>query len=94
VAKDESIDVEGIYIFGGEDANGDISPHLYILRLGLANLSIEPLQTQGVPPIPTRNAKMVRHNKYLIIHGGRNDSMNPSVLNKINFLNLKTLTWV
>lgn len=37
---------------------------------------------------------MLRHKDYIIIHGGRNDEMKPSVLNSMHFLHLRTLTWI
>jgi hypothetical protein len=37
---------------------------------------------------------MVRLKEFLVIHGGRNDEMNPFVLNSIHFLSLRTMSWI
>lgn len=70
---DQYIKQEGIYIFGGEDANADLSSSIYIMRLGQPAIVIEQIATSGQAPIARRNAKMLRHKDYIIIHGGRND---------------------
>ena len=36
---------------------------------------------------------MINFNKYLLIHGGKNDEMNPFTLFTFHFLDLKVLEW-
>jgi len=70
---DPNIKEEGIYIYGGEDGNGEMIGEMCIMRLGEPSIVIEQLKIEGAPPIPRRNARMIRHKEYIILHGGRND---------------------
>lgn len=64
------------------------------MKLGEPSIVVEELDVKGQGPFPRRNAKMIRHKEYIIVHGGRNDEMKPSILNTMHFLHLKNLNWI
>lgn len=51
---------EGIYIFGGEDSNVELSNNLYILQLGKPSLEVIIPDIKGQPPFPRKNFGWVR----------------------------------
>lgn len=88
------ISQEGIYIFGGEDSNVELSNKLYILTVGKPSIEVYQPKTKGNPPTPRKNFGWVRVKEYLFIQGGRNDDMRPWVIGNISALNLKTMNWI
>lgn len=71
--NEDHIQQEGVYMFGGEDSNVNLSNKLYIIKLGHPSIVIEEAQTSGKPPEPKKYFAMHRFNSFLFIHGGRND---------------------
>ena len=69
---------KGLYIFGGKSKEeSGISNKLWILILGQKNLEWVLPETSGKPPRPRYHHSMSFYERgnYLIIHGGKNDSM-------------------
>ena len=64
------------------------------MKLGNPAVIVYEPKIDGIPPIARRNARMIRHKEFLIIHGGRNDEMKPFVLNSMHFFNLLTFNWI
>lgn len=85
---------EGIYFFGGEDSNVELSDKLYILKMGQPSLEVYQPKTQGQPPLPRKNFGWIRIREFLFIQGGRNDEMRPWVIGALSVLSLRTMTWL
>lgn len=51
---------EGIYLFGGEDSNVELSNKLYILTVGKPSIEVYEPKTSGKPPKPRKNFGWVR----------------------------------
>ena len=87
------ISQEGIYLFGGEDANVELSNKLYILTVGTPSIEVYQPKVRGSPPTPRKNFGWTRVKEFLFIQGGRNDDMRPWIIGSISALNLKTMSW-
>ena len=89
---------KGIYIFGGKTKeDGGLSNQLWILVTGKKPMSWIQPQTKGKPPSPRYFHSMSFYEKgnFLIIHGGRNDSMSESsALNDTFIFDLENFEWL
>ena len=88
---------KGIYIFGGKTKDeGGLSNQLWILITGKKPLEWVQPQTKGKPPSPRyfHSMSFYERGNFLIIHGGRNDSMSDScALNDTYIFDLENFEW-
>ena len=96
--KVNQIKIKGLYIFGGKTKEiGGLSNQLWILLMGKKPLEWIIPSTKGKPPSPRYFHTMNYYEKgnYLIVHGGRNDSISDnSALNDTYLFDLENLEWV
>ena len=96
--KIKNIKKKGLYIFGGKsDTEHELSNKLYILILGRKPLDWIKVEPKGKPPLPryAHTMNFYERGNYLIIHGGRNDTLNDnSTLNDTFLLDLENLEWI
>ena len=96
--KKKVIKEKGLYIFGGKTKeDGGLTNHLWILLLGKKPLEWIMPDIKGKPPAPRyfHTMNYYERGNYLIIHGGRNDSVSDnSALNDTYLLNLENLEWL
>ena len=88
---------KGIYVFGGKSKEeGGLSNQLWILITGKKPMEWVQPETKGKPPSPRYFHSMNYYEKgnFLIIHGGRNDSMSDScALNDTYIFDLENFEW-
>ena len=93
--KKKEIKEKGLYIFGGKTKeDGGLTNQLWILLIGKRTLEWIRPETKGKPPAPRyfHSMNFYERGNYLIIHGGRNDSVSDnSALNDTYLLNLENL---
>ena len=96
--KLKNIKKKGLYVFGGKcEGEYELSNKLYILIMGRKPLDWIKVETKGKPPIPryAHSMNFYERGNYVIIHGGRNDSLSEnSTLNDTFLLNLENLEWI
>ena len=89
---------KGIYVFGGKSKEeGGISNQLWILVTGKKPLEWIQPNTKGKPPSPRYSHSMSFYERgnFLIIHGGRNDSISDNIaLNDTYLFDLENLEWM
>ena len=87
----------GIYIFGGKSKEeGGLTNQLWILITGKKPMEWVKPETKGKPPSPRYFHSMNYYEKgnFLIIHGGRNDSLSESsALNDTYIFDLENFEW-
>ena len=96
--KKKTTKEKGLYIFGGKTKeDGGLSNQLWILIMGRRPLEWIKPETKGKPPIPRyfHTMNYFERGNYLIVHGGRNDSLSDnSALNDTFLLNLENFEWI
>ena len=96
--KKKTIKEKGLYIFGGKTKeDGGLSNQLWILLMGKKPLQWIKPETKGKPPAPRyfHTMNYFERGNYLIVHGGRNDSVSDnSALNDTYLLNLENFEWI
>ena len=89
---------KGIYVFGGKSKEeGGISNQLWILVTGKKPLEWIQPNTKGKPPSPRYSHSMSFYERgnFLIIHGGRNDSISDNIaLNDTYLFDLENFEWL
>ena len=89
---------KGIYVFGGKSKEeGGISNQLWILVTGKKPLEWIQPTTKGKPPSPRYSHSMSFYERgnFLIIHGGRNDSISDNIaLNDTYLFDLENFEWM
>ena len=89
---------KGIYVFGGKSKEeGGISNQLWILVTGKKPLEWIQPNTKGKPPSPRYSHSMSFYERgnFLIIHGGRNDSISDNIaLNDTYLFDLENFEWM
>ena len=89
---------KGIYVFGGKSKEeGGISNQLWILVTGKKPLEWIQPNTKGKPPSPRYSHSMSFYERgnFLIIHGGRNDSISDYIaLNDTYLFDLENFEWM
>ena len=89
---------KGIYVFGGKSKEeGGISNLLWILVTGKKPLEWILPNTKGKPPSPRYSHSMSFYERgnFLIIHGGRNDSISDNIaLNDTYLFDLENFEWM
>ena len=89
---------KGIYIFGGKNKeDGGIVNQLWILVTGKKTLEWVQPNTKGKPPTPRyfHSMSFYERGNFLIIHGGRNDTMSEnSALNDTYLFDLENFDWL
>ena len=89
---------KGIYVFGGKSKEeGGISNQLWILITGKKPLEWIQPNTKGKPPSPRYSHSMSFYERgnFLIIHGGRNDSISDNIaLNDTYLFDLENFEWM
>ena len=89
---------KGIYIFGGKSKEeGGISNQLWILVTGKKPLEWIQPSTKGKPPSPRyfHSMSFYERGNFLIIHGGRNDSLSDNIaLNDTFLFDLENFDWL
>ena len=95
-----SYNQKGCFFFGGSNALNIVSNDLFyvdneIIGISEAMMTIEKVQTTGKPPIPRSQHTAAILNNYLVIFGGRNNSLYPRnvALNDFHLLKIKTREW-
>ena len=89
--------LEGVYVFGGIDREGNYQNTLWCIRIGSKPVEILNLKTFGKPPNPRMSCGMCYLNElnFLVIHGGKNDlEERNEILNDIMLLDLENLHWI
>ena len=93
-----SIREKGIYIFGGKSKEeGGISNQLWILVIGKKTLEWVQPHTKGKPPSPRyfHSMSFYERGNFLVIHGGRNDSISDNIaLNDTFVFDLENFDWL
>ena len=88
---------KGIYVFGGKSKEeGGLTNQLWILITGRKPMEWVKPETKGKPPSPRYFHSMNYYEKgnFLIIHGGRNDTMSESsALNDTYIFDLENFEW-
>ena len=96
--KKKTTKEKGLYIFGGKTKeDGGLSNQLWILLMGRKPLEWIKQDTKGKPPLPRyfHSMNYFERGNYLIVHGGRNDSLSDnSALNDTFLLNLENFEWI
>jgi hypothetical protein len=97
--KDNSLIREkGIYIFGGKSKEeGGISNQLWILVTGKKPLEWVQPSTKGKPPCPRyfHSMSFYERGNFLIIHGGRNETLSDNLaLNDTFLFDLENFEWL
>ena len=89
---------KGIYVFGGKSKEeSSLSNQLWILITGKKPMEWVQPETKGKPPSPRYFHSMNYYEKgnFVIIHGGRNDTMSESsALNDTYIFDLENFDWV
>ena len=89
---------KGIYVFGGKSKEeGGISNQLWILVTGKKPLEWIQPNTKGKPPSPRyfHSMSFYERGNFLIIHGGRNDSISDNIaLNDTYLFDLENFEWL
>ena len=89
---------KGIYIFGGKSKEeGGISNQLWILVIGKKTLEWVQPHTKGKPPSPRyfHSMSFYERGNFLVIHGGRNDSISDNIaLNDTFVFDLENFDWL
>ena len=96
--KKKIIKEKGLYIFGGKSKEeGGLTNQLWILIIGKQLLEWVRPETKGKPPRPRyfHSMNFYERGNYLIIHGGRNDTLSENcALNDTFLLNLENFEWM
>ena len=96
--KKKIIKEKGLYIFGGKSKEeGGLTNQLWILIIGKQLLEWVRPETKGKPPMPRyfHSMNFYERGNYLIIHGGRNDTLSENcALNDTFLLNLENFEWM
>ena len=88
--------IDGLFFFGGINNNKCATNLLFHMSVGSKPVIFDIPKTNGIPPSPRIDASMnfAQGTDMIIIHGGKNDSIYPSVYNDIFLLDLETLDWI
>ena len=88
--------IDGLFFFGGINSNKCATNLLFHMSIGLKPVIFDIPETNGIPPSPRIDATMNFSSDIdmIIIYGGKNDSMCPSIYNDIYLLDLETLDWI
>jgi len=92
--------MEGLYLFGGQTADGQAHGELYIMELGKINLHWKKGSEicTGKPPEPRYYHTMSRVRQRLIVMGGMNLKKATHQINcfveQVGALNLETMSWM
>ena len=89
--------LEGVYVFGGMDKDGNYSNTLWCIRIGTKPVDVIYLKAFGKPPIPRMSCGICYLNElnFIVIHGGKNDTIeNNEILNDIMLFDLETFNWI
>ena len=92
-SKGNKIKIEGIYIFGGIDKDGNYYKDLWLIRIGVKPVDIVNVPTRGKqPPLRTLcGMTFFSPLNLLVIYGGKNKYQ---ILNDIWFFDLESLNWI
>ena len=89
--------IEGIYVFGGVDRDGNYNNNLWVIRVGTKPVDIINLKTKGEPPSPRMSCGMcfIREINLLVVHGGKNNMIGENtIFNDIMLLDLENFNWI
>ena len=88
--------LDGIFIFGGMNDNKIPTDLFFHLTVGNKPAIFDIPPTNGKPPDARIGATMnfAAEVNMLIIHGGRNDLIEPNYLNDITLLDMETFDWI
>ena len=92
-SKGNKIKIEGIYIFGGIDKEGNYYKDLWLIRIGVKPVDIVNVPTKGKqPPLRTLcGMSFFSPLDLLVVYGGKNKY---EILNDIWFFDLESLNWI
>ena len=92
-SKGNKIKIEGIYIYGGIDKEGNYYKDLWLIRIGVKPVDIINVPTKGKqPPLRTLcGMTFFSPLNLLVIYGGKNKF---EILNDIWFFDLESLNWI
>lgn len=88
---------EGIYLFGGRNAEGEYLSGIYVLKNTYPIMPWKQLVTQGKLPQKRANHQMCMMPQIgcMVVSGGKNESGNKTrYFSDIHLLDLKTLDWI
>jgi hypothetical protein len=93
-----SLKQQGIYLFGGLDANSQVHGALYVLQTGQRPLTWLRPETSGSSPRPRfqHSFTLLKELKSLVLFGGRNNEKAAegySCFADLHILNLEEMTW-
>ena len=85
--------IEGIYIFGGIEENGNFYKDLWLIRIGNKPCEIGKIPFKGIGPCERINCGISFFNplNFLVIYGGRNSNL---ILNDIWIFDLEYFNWI
>ena len=90
----------GVYLFGGLDANGVARNDIYIvkgqqnrLKPGVVELAWTKIIPTGKEPIPRHGHSANLVNGYLVIIGGRNDTITGGIVEELAILRISSWRW-
>ena len=85
--------IEGIYIFGGIEENGNFFNDLWLIRIGIKPVDILKIPFKSFSPCGRINCGITFFNplNFLVIYGGRNEKC---ILNDIWVFDLENFIWI
>ena len=89
--------IEGIYIFGGCDKEGNFYKNLWLIRIGIKPVDILEIPSHGIQPCPRINCSMCYFEmlNLLCIYGGKNDYIHHGkLLNDVWLFDLENFNWI
>ena len=95
--KRNKIKIEGIYIFGGIEKEGNFHSNLWLIRIGVKPVDIINVPSKGKQPPPRILCGMTFFSplNILVVYGGRNQFISETqILNDIWIFDLESFTWI
>ena len=95
--KRNKIKIEGIYIFGGIEKDGNFHSNLWLIRIGVKPVDIINVPSNGKQPPPRILCGMTFFSplNILVVYGGRNQFISETqILNDIWIFDLESFTWI
>lgn len=89
------IKYEGVFFFGGMNDNRVPTNLFFLMKIGKKQMEFEIPKTYGEPPSPRISSTIdfYPNLNFLILHGGRNDTIEKSFFNDFFVLDLETMNW-
>ena len=93
--SNNSINKEGVYIFGGIDKDNNFTNELYRIKLHKPILEVEKVKINGIPPSERSNCSLnyYEHLNIIILHGGYNENRN-KFFNDTYIFDIVSSSWI